>query len=386
MSNKRELFFAPIQQVNKRPYTIAANQSVTKLLEMRQRGDTQSFSTFNQLNRHCNDERIKFEEGPHHYFLDGARMPISVSGFISSFQPAFDSEKLLGMMFRKAPPGKSAEYRMPFSKAATSSNNYANMTKYDAVLQWEKNQIDGTNLHACIEHYFDCMGLNTIENMSYQQRFAFITSCPKYVAKDNQAMCEQFLKAEEYMFGIGWQIYRYEWNIFSEKYNLCGGVDAVFKRKNKATGEDEFCIVDWKRSSTDFKKNYGDKNNKTAFYPFETYPNTKFTHYQFQVNTYAAMLRDAYSINVKFLYIFQFSPTAATYQMHIMPNVENDMLKGINVWINHCAFKNKLLVLNNGSKGTSGPLTRTSVLHPEYCRPTYISAKVNKGQGGAQEA
>jgi hypothetical protein len=359
-----------------RQTTLKNPPSIANMMQMRQRGDATSFNTVNQLNAHPKDHMITFYEPTHKYTVKGlGEMPISVSGFIEFFLAGFDAMDTLGKMYSRAPPGQSETWRMPFSKSATATNKYAGKTIFEAGQMWENANLDGTALHACIEHYFNCIGLTPSDEIPYDQRWKYITSCPSYDPVKNRICCEQFLKADGYMHAQAWRIYRYEWNIFSVDYHLCGGVDAVYRRINPSSGKQEFVIVDWKRSDTDFKKNQQPKWNKQAYYPFEDFPNTKFTHHQIQVNTYKVLLKE-YGISPATQYIFQFDPTKVSYELHTMQSIERDVVKALKIWLLHREYQEEIKRFCTGEDTVKGLsqgviLTRSSLLHPEYGRPVY---------------
>lgn len=209
-----------------------------------------------------------------------------------------------------------------------------------------------------------------------QERWKYITSAPAYVDSVNRIPCEQFLKADTYLNSLGWRIYRYEWNIFSSKYFLCGGVDAVYKRQSEASGEDEYCVVDWKRSDGDFKKNYQPKWNKFAFFPMQDFTNTTFTKYQMQVVTYIILLSE-YGISPKYSFLFQFNPAFVSYVIHTIPVVKKEVTHALEVWTKYREFELEIKKFSTG-EGVAGltagvPLTRSSLIHPEYATPVYKS-------------
>lgn len=354
------------------------SMSIKSLMQIRQRGDLAACNTLNHLHAHPFDLRIKFDEGPHIYTVDGEQMPISVSGLVGAFHKPFDSEELLQNIFYKAKGQDSRTYRIPYSKTSTSSNKFAGLTIYETAKLWKHQNQAGTDFHACVEYFFDKLGTTHYSDMTNTEKVKHFRSCPNYNDVDNKTTSEQFFRAMEAFHREGWQLYRYEWNVFWEEYEFCGGVDAVFKRRT-FNGIDEFAIVDWKRSSSDYTKVYGKGTLRKLFYPLEDVKDNKFECYSLQVSFYAAILHYKYGFNVTKAYFVQFHPEQATHILHTVNLNLAKTMHLIQIWKNHRDLHKKYTEFIKGSKGTSGPLTRTSLIHPEYPKPLYISAKVNQG-------
>lgn len=360
------------------------SSSIKTLMEIRQRGDLSSCETVNHLNRHPYDLRIKFDEGPHTYTVDGDLMPISISGLVGAFHKPFDTEDILQNIFFRAKGQDSRTYRIPYSKASTSSNKFAGKTIEETAQLWRHQNQAGTDFHASVEYFFDKLGTTHYSDMTNSEKVRHFRSCPNYNEVDNKQTSEQFFRAMEVFTREGWAIYRYEWNVFWKEYEICGGVDAVFKRKT-VSGKDEFCIVDWKRSGADYDAVYGKGALRKLFYPLEDKKDNKFECYSLQVGFYAAILHYEYGLNVTKAYFVQFQPDQATHKLHTVDLSLPGSLRLIKIWKNHREYSKKFLQFTKGSKGTSGPLTRSSLLHPEFPRPLYISAKVNQSQRSAQQ-
>ena len=53
-----------------------------------------------KLNPHPRDTRIIFDEKPHVYYVDGAPMDISVTGWVHKHFPHFDADKVISKMMK----------------------------------------------------------------------------------------------------------------------------------------------------------------------------------------------------------------------------------------------------------------------------------------------
>lgn len=335
--------------------------------------------TSSALNFHVNDLRIRFDEGPHLYYVDNQAVKISVSGFISFFYPSFDQDEALKWIFKGCPPGAALSYRVPFSKAKTAKNKYTGMTKSEVLDMWAKTSADGTKLHACIEYYFHNLGDRDPNDIPMETKILYFQKCPSYLDAEHRANMRAFFKAEQKLRDDGWFIYRSEWNIFYELYSVAGGVDAVFHRQNPKTGEEEFCVVDWKRVSDKLTKLYTySAHGKYCFYPLHNYENTKYSHYQFQINTYAYILKKNYGINVTHLKIIQLVPESIEFIIHDMPFMHYLVELCLNIWLNHLTLQNNLFSFLEGSKYEKTPSSRWSNIYPSFPYPVYRSVQVDQ--------
>ena len=114
------------------------------------------------VNVHPRDKRIRFEEGPHLYYIDGKKVDVSVTTWIHSHFSHFNPEKIW------------KEFIEP--KLGDPTYKYYAMTKQQVFDSWRLNGVDastkGTHLHYDIEHYWNEMEVkNSSIEYGYFQKF-----------------------------------------------------------------------------------------------------------------------------------------------------------------------------------------------------------------------
>ena len=215
---------------------------------------------------HERDERIKFDEGPHIYTIDGSSDGyMSVTTFNHANFEQFDADAIIkGMMSSK---------RWPQSK-------YYGQTVDEIKAGWDKNRDEaasaGTKMHYDIECYYNQMGVVN-DSIEYEYFQRFLTDFPD-------------LKP-----------YRTEWTVFHEELKLAGSIDMVFEKPDGT-----LLIYDWKRCKEIVKTNsFGKWGKKKCI---EHLPDTNYWHYCLQLNTYKAILEEKYGKVVEDLYLVCLHP------------------------------------------------------------------------------
>lgn len=217
-----------------------------------------------EKNPHENDLRIKFDEGPHIYYVDGKKIDTSVTTFVHDCFPKFKGDEIAKKIYNNQYNKKGAKYY--------------NMSIDDILGSWETNRIrsssDGTSLHKAIEDYYNGNSklipdkiLNSIE-WQYFQNFI----------ENNEDLVP----------------YRSEWEVFYDEYSLAGSIDMVFK-----TIEGKYKIYDWKHSKEIKLKN----DFENALEPIEHLPNSNYWLYSLQLNTYKRILEEKYSIEIESMHL-----------------------------------------------------------------------------------
>ena len=157
-------------------------------------------------NKHHLDERIKFDEGPHIYTIDGDSNYTSVTTWVHKQFAKFDSDKIIDNMMKSKNWEKS---------------KYYGMTKFQIKKQWRENGKEaaeaGTKMHEDIEHFYN--NLNP---------------------KNDSIEFSYFLKFHQKFSNL--IPYRTEWMIFNKKHRLAGSVDMIYENIDGSLS-----IYDWKR-------------------------------------------------------------------------------------------------------------------------------------------
>ena len=220
-----------------------------------------------EKNKHTLDERIKFQDKGHKYYIDGdSKDIVSSTSFIHQFFDDFDTDKIIQNIL------KSSKYNDP---------NYAyyKMSFTDIKNQWSNNskvaKEEGTRMHKDIEDFYNDID---VENESSEFK--------------------QFLQFYEDHKDL--EIYRTEWNIFCEILRLTGSIDAVFINKDGTLS-----LGDWKRSKDISKESFDGKCGK---YPLDHIPDCNYYHYSLQLNLYRVILEKFYGKKVKEMFLVVLHP------------------------------------------------------------------------------
>ena len=236
---------------------------------------------------HPLDARIRFEEGPHLYYVDGINNNVSVTTFIHKFFPEFEADKIIGKM------RKSSRWE---------NSPYYGMTNQEIKDQWEakrdKASREGTRLHYDIELFYNnIMPDNNSVEYGYFQKFH----------KD------QILEK-------GLVPYRTEWVVFDTDYGLAGSIDMIFKVGN---GDDNRLVIyDWKRCTQIIKNNRFD----TGKPPVEHLPDSNFWHYALQLNMYRFILQKNYGKKVEGLFLVCLHPEQKSYVQVSVPLMDDEIM------------------------------------------------------------
>jgi hypothetical protein len=248
-------------------------------------------------NAHPRDKRIKFDEGPHLYYVDGKKVDVSVTTWIHSHFGHFNPEKAWKEFIepKLLDPDCDPAYK------------YFGMTKETIFESWRKNGAEasskGTKMHMNIEHYWN--GLDVVnESIEYEYFKKFVVDYPE-------------LKA-----------FRTEWVVYSETLRISGSIDMVFTAPRLDGGEGEAIeIYDWKRTK-EFDRFGGEgrfrKFSKTPC--ISHIPDSNYWHYTIQLNLYKFILEKEYGKTIQRLVLVRMHPESDSYDRVEVPILEDEMV------------------------------------------------------------
>lgn len=237
------------------------------------------------------DKLLAFDEDNHRYtYLPTGESFTSGTTFLHKYFPPFDAEAVVNNLLRKGLPSA-----------------YAGMTKEEILARWkqvgEQASAQGTLMHSRIEQTL--LGNVSVEWSGQSKEQAQVTVALTELRKE------------------GWQPYRTEWRIFTERYRIAGTLDALFKKE----GEEEFLLVDWKRSKEIKMQNRWRK----ARAPIDYLPDCNYVQYSLQLNLYRWILANHYGIEVNSMRLYSFHPEQEHYQKFPV----NIMTKEIELLLTH---------------------------------------------------
>lgn len=221
------------------------------------------------INKHEMDGRVKFEADGHKYWIDdNDKDLISVTAFINTLFPPFDSIEIIANIMKKDEYNNNPSYK------------YYKMSSADILKKWKNSSTQGTFLHESIEKYLNHQDVDNT-SIEFQQFLNFL--------KDHNDLT----------------IYRSEWIIFSDLLKLTGSIDAIFQNK-----DGEFVLCDWKRVQVLYQESFGGKTGHT---PFENISDCNFGHYSLQLNLYRVILEYFYEIKIKDMFLIILFPDNCNY-------------------------------------------------------------------------
>lgn len=232
-------------------------------------------------NAHPRDKRLRFDEEPHLYYIDGVNDNISVTTFIHKIFPQFDEEKIINNMMK----GRNWE-----------KSQYYGMTKQEIKDAWEKNRVEastaGTAMHKDIELFYNDI---PIENDSTEF---------SYFLKFNDEFKDKL------------KPYRTEWEVFCEELKFAGSIDMIYENDD---GTKE--IYDWKRCKKITKTNAFEMGH----HPVEHLPNSNYWHYSLQLNIYRRILQKEYGEEVTKLFLVCLHPNQTSYMRIPVPIMDAEV-------------------------------------------------------------
>ena len=220
------------------------------------------------------DERIRFVEDSHTYFIDGSSKGyISSTTLVHTLFDKFDADKIIKKMR---------------ASRNWSRSPYKHMTDEEIKKKW-KSSGDyaaecGTKMHLQIENYY-----NDVEHDKDSDEFR---------------MFEEFVKDHSEL-----EAYRPEWIVFDEVSKVSGSIDMVYTRKN-SKGDTEYIIADWKRSKEIKMENRYQSGIDEFTHQLE---DCNYNHYSIQLGIYKYILEKNYGIKIAESFIVVLHPNQKEY-------------------------------------------------------------------------
>lgn len=238
----------------------------------------QSWQHLSRINHHPRDDRIKFVESTHTYYVDGSSEGnISTTKFIHAFFPHFDADAIIQKMMSSPKWPQSKYYGKTAKEIANEWNNNGKIASEA-----------GTAMHLAIEQ--------------------FLHGSSELISEEIKATPEwKYFKQFWADCGGDLEPYRMEWEVWTDPtIKLTGSIDGVFKRKS----DGKIVIYDWKRS----KEIKSDNPFGSGYPPLEHLPDTNYWHYSLQLNVYKWILETYYGCDVADLYLVILHPDNKSYK------------------------------------------------------------------------
>lgn len=222
-------------------------------------------------NPHPRDERIRFVDESHTYYVDGSvdgsEYKSTTSLMHSMFKP-FDADEVIDKMRKSRNWGNSP---------------YHGQSPEEIKAGWETNRDfaakSGTAMHENIENFYNGIDHQSTREFEMFQKFR----------DDHEDLVP----------------YRTEWCIFDEDSKVSGSVDMVYELNG------EFIIADWKRSKAIKTENrwQSGTSKHTAHLP-----DCNFIHYSLQLSAYKYILEKNYGLTISKTFIVVLHPDQDSYK------------------------------------------------------------------------
>lgn len=288
------------------------------------------------LNPHPLDDRIRFDEAPHIYYIDGVAASVSVTGLVHPFCNEFDADKAIQMM-RKSKnwprPIYTHTYQLQWKIiGGQAALQLAEMRRSgDTVPVNVESEVDSLNessedLETCTDALKSIVAskfFGSEQNQEWINRIAFTDDEIKEAWRCNtedacnkgtwfHLQCELWLNRDdcyldwdemglfliyvERLETLGIKIFRSEWEVFAIDYDVAGSVDFV-GIYTEGPNKNKLMLADWKRAK-DLRNKRQDKFNGTMAAPLQKLPDSSLGHYAIQLNLYKYLIEQNYGYSI----------------------------------------------------------------------------------------
>lgn len=197
-------------------------------------------------NPHPRDERVRYVDETHTYFLDGRALPLSVSGLWARYFPHFDAD---GPSHRRpaadrvsrclgAPPPRTGTLDKYFDIwAVDPKSKYHTLIRYLSLVH----NMDATQQREEIKRLWNANGADASDAGTCMHRdieFHLNGLAPE--APDTPEFAQFREWRRTFMADAGLQPYRTEFSIYDEDADLAGQIDCLMR-----TADGKYVMVDW---------------------------------------------------------------------------------------------------------------------------------------------
>ena len=236
------------------------------------------------------DARIVFEEEKHEYYVDGTKVPRSVTGLVHTYCSNFDARVAVQSMKKGANWDEKKEHFV------TDAGEY--MSDDEIVSLWNFNgrvaSARGTLLHWHTEMKLNGKEIETPLSPEFQQILCIL-----------QELSRRGLRA-----------FRTEVCLFHCGLCLAGQADALFQDEDGA-----ITILDWKRTKTI----RFDNSFRSLREPLDHLPESNGWLYSLQLNVYKYMIETETNLRVVGMYLGQAHPSLLRGRLIELPNMDDEL-------------------------------------------------------------
>ena len=246
------------------------------------------------------DARVRFQESPRGYYVDGVRMSKSVTELVHKYFKPFIPRAVAGRMLQRDDFYEAEKYREYWPLKGDDLEESIDRV----VAAWDETSRLGTEMHQTIEDWY-----NTGKELRSCNESRF------------------FLTFHQYTVSLGCTPLKSEQILWSKKYNLAGCCDMLYlvPREQCAhilrpgDARTPVWLVDWKRSKGIDTEGYG-----KGLGLCRDVPDCNFYHYSLQLNIYKYLLERCYGLVVVRMTMVILHPKQAD---HIRFEVKSDQCR-----------------------------------------------------------
>ena len=211
------------------------------------------------------EDRVVFHEHDHSYFVDGVRVPRSVTSLLHAYATPFEPARALACMKRRDWDVKREAMEQQGMRTSDE----------DIMARWRRNGEVQSKRGTLLHYHAECL-LNGVEVNEPQS--------PEFVQV--RTLYRAFLLR-------GMTPHRTELCVFHCGLRVAGQIDALF-----LDPDCKLVIVDWKRV-----RNIRTEGFDPLRYPLDHLPDTNFWMYSMQLNLYRYIIQTEYGLAVSCMYL-----------------------------------------------------------------------------------
>ena len=235
------------------------------------------------------EDRVAFVEDGHAYFVDGVRVPRSVTGLVHSFAGHFDPARAI----RCLKQGRNWEERQ-----AEMVEQGLGTTDDEIMSRWRRNGEAQSKRGQLLHFHAECL----LNNVQIEEPHS-----PEFL---------QLRSIYRSLLLLGLRPYRTELCIYHCGLRLAGQIDALFLDKDS-----KLVIVDWKR----IRELKYENPHASLLYPLDHLPDTNYWTYALQLNMYRYVLETEYGLDVSRMLLAVVHPDAGSPALVDVPRLEAEI-------------------------------------------------------------
>lgn len=220
------------------------------------------------------DARVRFQESPRGYYVDGIRMGKSVTELVHKYFKPFRPREVAARMLQRDDFYELEKYREYWPLKTDDLEDSVSRV----MTAWEETSRLGTEMHQTIEDWY-----NTGKDLPTCNESRF------------------FMAFHQYTVSLGCIPLKSEQILWSKKYNLAGCCDMLYLAPPEKCAHvlppgdkrTPVWLVDWKRSKGIDTQGYGKGVGLCS-----EVPDCNYQHYSLQLNIYKYLLERCYGLIV----------------------------------------------------------------------------------------